>query len=139
MRPLTCGSLVLFCCLVTIILIQLKAVYQGITLLSNSPPGLGLSAAWQIVFGLAWAVVAGFGMIALLRHRGWAALYVQAVLTGFVLNTGLRVYIFARADYDRHRLPFLFVVGLCGLLGMFVVRRIDKHRRERTTESSNDR
>jgi hypothetical protein len=115
------------------------AAGRSIALLDRSPPGLSLSAELQAVLSLIWAAGAGFGIIALLRQGGRAALYAQAVLASFVLYTGLRVYIFARADYDRQRLPFLIVVGLCGLLGMFVVLMGDRHRREKNMERSNDR
>jgi hypothetical protein len=118
---------------------QVKVGLQSVKQLDSPLPGLSWSSGWPLVFSLVWAMIAGFGMIGLFRNRIWAGTYSQWVLAGFVLYMVLRVYILARADYDRQRLPFLVVSGLLSLVGMFVVWLVGRHRRQKLAETSNDR
>lgn len=59
----------------------------------------GLSLVWASAFFLV--------TVSLLRHQPNAKRAVGWLITGFILYSGLRLLLFARADYDRARLPFL--------------------------------
>jgi hypothetical protein len=69
---------------------------------------VGLSGAWALAFG--------FSAVHLCRRGINAVRYANWLIVAFIGYSWLRLVIFAQADYDRGRLPFLSVLVLLGLV-----------------------
>lgn len=100
------------------------ALHQIITAIRGLqvPPELTLPPLFDPIGGSAWAILFAWITIDLLRLRarrraGW-------MLLGFVTYSLLRLFLFARADYDQQRFPFLLVLTALILLGWVILRRI---------------
>lgn len=76
----------------------------------NLPPALEFIAS-----GL-WAAAFTAGLILLIQRKPGAFRLVAALVTGFATYSIFRLLLFARADYDRQRLPFLFIVTVLILI-----------------------
>ena len=76
---------------------------ETLSLTSSVPPVVdaGISLIWGIVFAII--------MLGLLRRRLWAGRWVRWLALGFVIYKTTYIAIFAQADYDRGRVPFLLV------------------------------
>jgi uncharacterized membrane protein YhaH (DUF805 family) len=83
---------------------------------------LTLPLPLEFVAGVVWALVFAYLTLKLLRLHarrtaGWALII-------FVTYSLLRLFLFAQADYDQQRLPFLVIVTAILLAGWAIVRRI---------------
>lgn len=78
----------------------------------------------EVAAGVFWAVV--FAAIAwrLWQRKPGAPRFLGWALMAWIGYSVFRLSVFARADYDRQRLPFLWVAGLigCVLMGIFLLR-----------------
>lgn len=72
------------------------------------------------LFGIAWVIASIIVMIRLARRRPYAAAAAGWLLVGLVGYGLLRLVLFAQADYDRGRLPFLLVSAAILLLPLVV-------------------
>ena len=71
---------------------------------------LTLSRPLEIVAGVVWLSVFGWLLWALIRNRPHAQFRAIVVTFGFIAYSVLRLVIFAQADYDRQRIPFLVLL-----------------------------
>lgn len=67
-------------------------------------PGLELAA------GIIWGTLFGLASLGLARRRRRGALIFAWLMIGFSLYSLGRLAVFAQADYDRQRLPFLAAI-----------------------------
>jgi len=71
---------------------------------------LTLSRPLEIAAGLVWLTVFGWLLWALIRNRPHAQFRAVIGVIGFIAYSVLRLFIFAQADYDRQRIPFLVLL-----------------------------
>jgi hypothetical protein len=114
-------------CWELILLTALLAVFQfGAALRAlNVPPELraqvSLPTALEFVVGGLWALL--FAAITVNLIRGRALRPAVLIVSGFVIYSLARLIVFARADYDLNRLPFLAAITVCLLLAAALLRR----------------
>ncbi len=101
---------------VVLALIQLGAVYRALRLPDDLVSHVSLVMPLEIVMGIGWAAVFVWAAYHLLRHQAGALRKTTWALVAFGLYSFVRLVIFARADYDRQRLPFLFILIIFVLL-----------------------
>lgn len=87
---------------------------------------LTLPLPFEFIISIGWALVFAWITFDLLRLRlrttkrnyaGWAVF-------GFVTYSLLRLFLFAQADYDQQRLPFLIILTALILIVWATLRRI---------------
>lgn len=114
-------------CWELILLTALLAVFQfGAALRAlDVPPELraqvSLPTALEFVGGGLWALL--FAAITVNLIRGRALQPAVLIVSGFVIYSLARLIVFARADYDLNRLPFLAAITVCLLLAAALLRR----------------
>lgn len=114
-------------CWELILLTALLAVFQfGVALRAlNVPPELraqvSLPTALEFVGAGLWALL--FAAITVNLIRGRALQPAVLIVSGFVIYSLARLIVFARADYDLNRLPFLVAITVCLLLAAALLRR----------------
>jgi len=88
------------------IIFSLRVLQQHGTLdiTSRVPPAIeaGISLIWGVVFVIL--------VLGLLQRRLWAGRWVSWLIVGFISYKAIYIVLFAQADYDRGRVPFLLVV-----------------------------
>jgi hypothetical protein len=86
----------------------------------------------EFIASAVWAILAALVMVGLFQRWQRAQLYATILLVAFTLYSLVRLALFAQADYDRERLPFLFAVGSVFIIITLVY--IVRLARARTTE-----
>lgn len=99
-------SLALVALLLLLTFSQIINVIRALTL----PPEVSLFPQLEFFASVLWALVFAWTTLRLVRSVPRANLYTLYVLFVFVIYSVLRQIIFARADYDRQRIPFLLAV-----------------------------
>jgi hypothetical protein len=92
----------------------------------NIPPELRAQisqpVAFEFIAGGLWALL--FAAITVNLIRGRALRPAILSISGFVIYSLARLLVFARADYDVNRLPFLAAITVCLLLlAALILRR----------------
>lgn len=110
-----------------IALMGLMVLYHGAAVVSISAERelpVSVLPLFEAAAHTLWAL--GFAAItlALVKRRPNALRYCGWMLLGFMLYGLLHLAIFARADYDRQRLPFLIAVFVIILAGYLVIEFI---------------
>lgn len=120
-----------------ITLMGLLALFQGgaaLRVLHIAPDltaQIALSLPLEFVVSLLWTGTAALTARALWLRRPAAERQARALLAGFVGYSLLRLILFAQADYDRGRLPFLLVISglLCtSLIIPWLLRHVYAYR-----------
>jgi hypothetical protein len=111
-QPSRCWELILLTVLLA--LFQIGAALRALRI----PPELGAQISLPMILefvaaGL-WALL--FAVITVNLIRGRALRPAVLIISGFVIYSLARLIVFARADYDLNRLPFLVVITVCLLL-----------------------
>lgn len=107
-----------------ILLTVLLALFQlgaALRALAAPPVPTSLSAALDFIAGGLWALL--FAAITVNLLRGWALRPAILSICGFVIYSLVRLLVFARADYDLNRLPFLVAITVCLLFLAALLRR----------------
>ena len=99
-----------------LLLVQLGAVMRAIQSLEELNSLLSFTQPMLIITSILWSGVFGWAFFQCIRGRSQAVNRALWVICGFMLYSAGRLVIFAQADYDRQRLPFLVVMIL--ILGM---------------------
>lgn len=84
---------------------------------------LSLRPPFEFLMGIAWAAAFGAAVYRVARHRPFALRFAQLMLGGFAAYSAVRLLIWAQADYDRHRLPFLWIALAVVALTTLLLRR----------------
>ena len=79
-------------------------------------PQLSLLIPLEIFFGLFWTGVFIFFALRLAQNKPYALRYTLGMVMLFVLYSLIRLVLFAQADYDAGRTPFLLVGTIVVLL-----------------------
>ena len=115
-------------------LFQIVSVIRVLNLPDDLAGQVSLVIPLEVIAGLLWAGIFALTFLALVRKRIHALRYTGWALLGFVLYSIARLLVFSRADYDRGRLPFLWVVAVATLCipVIFLIRAawIRRHPRE---------
>jgi len=85
---------------------------------------ISLPAALEFVAGGLWALLFAAITVNLLRGRALRPAILS--VSGFVIYSLVRLVVFARADYDLYRLPFLAAITMCLLLLAALMLRRDQ-------------
>jgi hypothetical protein len=127
------GCLCLIALLIALTSIQAINVVRTLTLPDNLAPHVSLLPMLEVVAGGLWTGALLWGTWGLLRRsdRRTAAWLIAAYLAYQIART----IVFARADYDRQRIPFLLVAGLgmC-VIGMVIVLRVNARKDQNIIE-----
>lgn len=107
---------------VIFMLIQATNTIQVLQLGGNVVQQISLPAWLNASLSLIWFVLFGFAAVSLIRRKAFATGYTAWVFMLFFLYSLLRLLVFARADYDRTRLPLLVGLILIGLIVAVTVR-----------------
>jgi hypothetical protein len=81
-----------------------------------------LIPALEIAAALVWGGLAGWAFLRLVRMR--RAAVGCGVIAAFVAYSALRLAAFARADYDRDRLPFVVGTAVIIIVLLVAARRV---------------
>jgi hypothetical protein len=107
----------------------LTLINAGAALTAAQRPGelaaqVSLSAPFEVITGALWACGFAWLGVRLWRRERRARPVFGWALIAWIGYSLVRVHVFARADYDRERLPFLFAAGViaCLLILFFVIR-----------------
>lgn len=83
---------------------------------------VALPMSLWFVSGVMWAVTALYGVRRLWRRERGSKAFAGWVIVGFSIYSALRLFLYAAADYDRGRLPFLVI--MVGLILLLPARRL---------------
>jgi hypothetical protein len=83
---------------------------------------VSLPLALEAVLSALWAAAFGVMTVRLWKHKPGTNERAVWLIGGFIGYSVLRLALFARADYDRQRLPFLLMATFFGLIGMVLAR-----------------
>ncbi len=105
-------------------LIQASAAWRALHVHDALAAQVSLLPGLEAAAGAGWALAAAWVTVMLLRRRPRARWYATGLLAGFALYSLGRLAVFAQADYDRQRLPFLAVatVAVLAVLVAYVAR-----------------
>ena len=111
-RPLW---LIAFTCLM--MLYQIAWMLNVLQLPDDLKAQISLSVPLEVIVSLVIVILFTFGLYALVAKREWAIRYTIGVFGLQIGYTLLRLILFADADYDRQRLPFLLILFsiVCGV------------------------
>lgn len=109
------------------LLIALGLYQAGVALQAlRVPPELAaqvhLPLALDFVAGVLWALLFSLGAVNLIQKR---PAYTVRVVSGFIVYSVVRLALFAQADYDRQRLPFLLVVFILAITAALLCRPVN--------------
>lgn len=94
------------------------------------PDGVGgdlaLSPIAQMIGAGFWALIFAWAAYSLLSGQRRGVNRALWLVIGFILYSVLRLLLFAQADYDRQRFPFLIVVSAAGLVFIVSVHLVRK-------------
>lgn len=91
---------------------QAGAAWRALTVPTELAAQVSLALPLEFVTSAAWAVAAALVAVALLRRHPRAGVFAAWLVIGFMSYSLGRLAVFARADYDRQRLPFLVVATI---------------------------
>lgn len=97
-------------------LFQLGAVLRALQVPANLTAQISLPLPLEIVASGFWALVFALLTLNLIRLKAYAQRSTPWAIIGFIAYSAIRLLIFAQADYDRQRLPFLFISSAIILL-----------------------
>jgi len=97
-------------------LIQLGGALHALQIRPELAAQVSLSMPLEVAASTTWALLSASVTLALLRRLPRALHHAAWLLIGFIGYSLGRLVLFAQADYDRQRLPFLALVSLVLLL-----------------------
>jgi hypothetical protein len=100
----------------TLTIIEAGAAVHSLYIAPGAAAQVSLSIPLEFTANVAWAVVSAFVTFALVRRKQQSVHYAAWLVISFIGYSLARLLIFARADYDHQRLPFLFVAAFIVLL-----------------------
>lgn len=122
-----------------ILVCLILALFQIITALAvlqlpdAVAPAVSIPGMLQVVLSACWALVFFTVAVRLFYRKRRSVWQAGGWMVLFVLYSLLRLVVFARADYDRERLPFLIIITVL-LLALPVWRLLRLQRDAQPTE-----
>lgn len=95
-----------------LVLFQTGAVWRALTVPADLAALVSLPRAFEVAAGTTWALAFALVAWTLLRRHPRGCVFLAWAIIGFTLYSLGRLAVFARADYDRQRLPFLVVATI---------------------------
>lgn len=97
-------------------IIQAGSVVRLLRLPDGVANNMALSPTIQTIGSFFWALIFTWAAYSLLSGSHREVKRALWLLIGFILYSVLRLLLFAQADYDRQRFPFLIVMSAAGLI-----------------------
>lgn len=109
---------------VLLVVVNAGAALAALTRPPEVAAQISLRAPLEFVTGALWTLSFGLLAVRLWQRRSSARRLFGWALIAWIGYSLVRLFVFARADYDQGRLPPLFLAGLvaCALILVFVVR-----------------
>jgi hypothetical protein len=117
-----CGYWLLTLLTGSLAVVTLGMAVRAVTLPPELAAQVSLSLPLEFVGGALWSGAFVWATWGLLRRKHGAVPLAWALMLAFATYSAVRLLIFARADYDRGRLPFLWVTLGLILLAAGLVR-----------------
>ena len=95
---------------IVLALIQAGAIYNTLQRRADLDAQVHLSLPIELTASILWALIFTFIAFTLLQRKRHALRIALWGLIGFALYSVVRLALFTEAEYDRQRLPFLFIV-----------------------------
>lgn len=114
-----------------IMLYQIVWLIRVLQLPDNLTSQISLSIPLEIIVSSCLILALVYGIWTLMIKKVWAVLWVRGIIgiqLGYIL---LRLIIFAEADYDRQRLPFLVIIFLI-VVGLLLLPKVFQHLHKST-------
>jgi hypothetical protein len=108
MTPSRHPFLILIC--MSLALFQIITALQVLQLPDAVASAVSIPVAWQVGLSTGWSLLFFVAALTLFYRKRWSVRLAGALIVLFVLYSLLRLVVFARADYDRARLPFLMMI-----------------------------
>jgi hypothetical protein len=99
-------------------LFQFGTALQALQIPANLAASLSLPLPLEFVTSGFWTLLFALFTLKLIRLETDAQHHTTLAIIGFIIYSVVRVALFAQADYDRQRLPFLFTINAFILLIM---------------------
>lgn len=113
-----------------LLFVQLGGLARSLQLSQTTLTALSMPQPLLFASYVVWIGAFGWGFLHMLRGADFAKRRALWLIGGFIIYSILRLGLFARAEYDEQRLPFLVVGGLTTLIilaiGNRLARRIQK-------------
>lgn len=97
-------------------LLQLGAAIRTLRVPADLAGQISLPLPLEFVASGFWALLFALCTLNLIRLEKHAQRHTFRALIGFILYSVVRLLLFAQADYDQQRLPFLFITTAIMLL-----------------------
>jgi hypothetical protein len=117
-------------------LFQLASALRALQIPPDLAARLSVPIPLEAAAGLAWAALFARASAFLVKRRTDALRYSAWVIAGFLAYSAARLALFARADYDRQRLPFLLAASGVGVVTLTVL--LFRSMRTRSRENRQD-
>ncbi len=111
---------------------QASAAWRALSVTDEMRALVSLPVALEFAAGAAWALLWTLAALGLWQGRARARFYAAYAGVGFAFYSLGRLAIFAQADYDRQRLPFLAIIifALSIILMIYINRSSKVHATE---------
>lgn len=120
-------------------LFQLSSAVRAVQIPPETAARLSLSIPLEVAAGVAWACAFALASVLLVKRRPHALRYAAWATGSFLVYNVARLVIFARADYDRARLPLLAtLVAIMVLVSVATVTWRMRSMRARSRENGPD-
>ena len=110
-------------------LIHIGAAIRTLTRPTDLANVISLLPAWEFVAAVLWALAFVVLAVRLWQHKPNAKRALGWTLMAWIAYSLLRLAVFARADYDAARLPFLIIASPAayGIIYWLFVRHLPRH------------
>ncbi len=112
---------------VALALFQAVAAARTLTVPPELAAQLSLPLPLEFAAGVWWALLFTFIAVNLVQMKPQAVRWMGWALVGFIVYSFARLLLFAQADYDRERLPFLLVLTLLSVIVAALLLRRPRH------------
>jgi hypothetical protein len=104
-------------------LFQLRAAAHTLQIPADLAGQISLPLPLEFVASAFWALLFALCTLKLIRLEGDAQRRIFWAIIGFITYSAVRLLLFAQADYDRQRLPFLFITNAMLITVAYSLRR----------------
>jgi hypothetical protein len=111
-RPTLFWRLVIGLPLIALALLLIDSAARALSLPPEVAEALSVPPGLRVVEGALWGIAFGITGLGAIWGRRGALIRALWLLTGFMIYNAARLTLFARADYDRARLPFLVAAAI---------------------------
>ncbi len=99
-----------------LMLFQFGAAIRALQVPADLAEKISLPLPLEFIASGFWALLFALCTLKLIRLEADARRYIILAIIGFIIYSTARLLLFAQADYDQQRLPFLFITNAIILL-----------------------